>query len=74
MDRTVLLELLALAERHVVQGERHLNRQREIVAETEAAGRDGALAREVLRTFEATQATCVADRDRLLKELEQASG
>ena len=74
MDRTVLLNHLALAEQHVAQGERHLSRQREIIAETEAAGRDSALARELLHTFEATQATHMADRDRLLRELSQASG
>ncbi len=74
MERAVLLEYLALAERHVVEGARHLNRQREIVAETEAVGRDSTLARALLHTFETTQDSYVADRDRLLRELEQASG
>lgn len=73
MERAVLLEYSALAERHVVEGARHLSRQREIVAETEAVGRDATLARELLHTFEATQATHVADRNRLLRELGQAS-
>ena len=73
MDRAILLDHLALAERHVAEGDRHLMRQREIVAEIEEAGRDSALARGLLLTFEGSQATHIADRDRLLRELEGAS-
>jgi hypothetical protein len=74
MDRSRLLDHLVLAERHVAEGTRHLSRQREIVAGMEAAGHDSALACDVLRTFEATQAAHIADRDRILRELAEASG
>ena len=38
MKRSMVLEQLAHAERHIVQGEPHLLRQREIVAELERHG------------------------------------
>lgn len=69
MDRTVILEHLAQARRHVVQGERHIARQREIVAELERKGQDALAARDLLDSFEALQVLHIADRDRLEEEL-----
>ena len=40
MDRAMLLELLARAERHVEEGEEHLSRQRHVVAERQRQGLD----------------------------------
>ncbi len=70
MERAILLEHLAQADRHVAAGERIIARQRELVA---IADRDGADAREaiaLLRTFEETQAIYLADQARLREELE----
>jgi hemerythrin len=57
-------ELLAEADRHVAEGEQHVARQREMVAELERDGHDAKAARELLRQFEQTLAMHVADRDR----------
>jgi Fe2+ or Zn2+ uptake regulation protein len=64
-----LLERLEQADRRVTLGERHVERQREIIAELERNGRDSTQARELLAVFLATQATHVSWRDRLLEEL-----
>jgi hypothetical protein len=69
MDRAAALARLATAERHVKLGERHLSRQRELVAYLIRYGRDAAAAEALLATFEQSQALHVADRDRLRDEL-----
>jgi hypothetical protein len=69
MDRTMLQDHLAPAERHVIEGERHIARQRELVAELKRDGHDSDLAQSLLRSFEELQAMHVADRGRLRKEL-----
>lgn len=71
MDRAMLLRHLAEAERHVAEGDRHLGRQREIIVQTEAAGRDSQLARDVLATMELSQASHISGRARVIRELEQ---
>jgi hypothetical protein len=73
MDRTVLLEHLAMAERHVAEGERHIKRQHEIIAELGGDGHDTQMARELLKQFEETQTSHIAHRDRLAKELAEKS-
>lgn len=62
---------LAQAEGHVTLGERHIARQKEIVAEMERDGHvDGAeTARDLLATFETTQRSQVENRDRRRAEL-----
>ena len=62
MDKETIRRKLELANQHVELGERHIIRQREIVAEFE---RDQDAARALLATFEEIQITHVADRDRL---------
>jgi hypothetical protein len=69
MDRALILQHLADSERHVAEGERHIADQRARIAEAERAGQDAKLAKELLRTLEATQALHLADRDRLREEL-----
>lgn len=69
MDRAVLEDHLAQAERHVAEGARHVARQRELVAELKNHGHDWRAAMELLQEFEQMQALHIADRDRLLKEL-----
>jgi len=69
MDREMLQNELEMAERHVLEGEHHVARQREIVAELARDGHNTSKAAILLRTFEDLQAIHVADRDRLRKEL-----
>jgi hypothetical protein len=70
-ERGRIERLLAEAEYHVLLGERHIIRQREIVAELERDGHEQAAvsARDLLETFEQAQKAHVADRDRLRAEL-----
>ena len=74
MNRKMLLDHLALVERHVREGERHLLRQREIIAELERHGRGDSqtakMARETLASFEMGQSAHLDDRVRLLLALQ----
>ena len=72
IDRATLEDHLAQAECHVIDGEQHVTRQRELVARLEQDG-DTAVAseaRELLAQFVEMQAMHVADRDRLRRELD----
>ena len=69
MDRSVLVNNLYMAERHVAIGEGHIARQHELIAELERGGHDATAARALLRKFEELQKLHWDDRDRLLKEL-----
>lgn len=73
MDRTLLTELLAESDRHVAQGERHIARQHQLIAELERDGHDTTSAIEFLSTLEQTQAMHIAHRDRIRAELGAAS-
>jgi hypothetical protein len=59
------LQHLALARRHVEEGEAHIHRQRMVVTRLERDGHDASDARLLLLRFEELQAMHVADRDRL---------
>jgi hypothetical protein len=69
MDRAKLLHHLVEAERHVADGERHLDRQRRIVAYLKRARCDVRKAVGLLAQFEEMQARHISDRDSLRKEL-----
>jgi hypothetical protein len=69
MDHAIIEKHLRQAEEHVALGLQHIARQQKIVAEIEAAGRDGSLARTLLKTIEDLQRSHEADRDRLAKAL-----
>ena len=69
MDRAVILNHLAQAERHVAEGEQHIIRQREIIEMLARQGHDTKAADELLGQFEQTLAAHIADRDRLRAEL-----
>jgi hypothetical protein len=73
VDKDMISEHLSQCRRHVSEGEKHIARQREIVAELARDGRDTTLARELLGHFEETQALHVAHRDRLAYELSKFS-
>ena len=64
------MERLALAEEHVALGAKNVARQREIIAELERDGHDATQAWELLAQLEQLQAMHVADRERLLGELQ----
>lgn len=60
---------LAVAERHVANGEQRLIWQRELVAHLEQTGQSTKRAVELLRVFEATQFELIAKRDSIREEL-----
>ncbi|HEY7245359.1 MAG TPA: hypothetical protein VH678_15930 [Xanthobacteraceae bacterium] len=63
------MDHLAQAERHVVQGEQHVTRQRDLVARLQMDGHDTDEALKLLSQFEELLAVHIADRDRLKAEL-----
>jgi hypothetical protein len=70
MDREMLQQHLAQAEAHVETGYKNIARQRDVIAQLEREGQDTALARDTLMQFEELQALHIADRDRILRELQ----
>ena len=71
MDRNTELAHLAIAEKAGAQGERHIQRQEERVAELDRDGHDTKRALSTLAVFRKMQAEHVAHRDLLLKMLQQ---
>ena len=76
MDRARLKHYLAQAESRVIEGENRIARQRQTIgrlgkdiAQLANGARDLKAAQAVLAQFEATQASHVAERDRLRAEL-----
>jgi hypothetical protein len=70
MDRRqMILEHLALAERHIAEGDRRLARQVDLIAELDRDGYDTKDARMILVTMQDTQALHRDDRERILREL-----
>jgi hypothetical protein len=67
--RANLKHLLEDAEMRVQRGQRHLNRQREIVSALERGDRDATMAKRLLKILEKANEIHVADRDRLTKRL-----
>jgi hypothetical protein len=72
MNREMTPAHLALAEKNVALGERHIERQEELVAELDRDGHDTRRALELLATFRRSQAEHIAHRDLLLKGLQGA--
>ena len=56
---------IAAAQCHIADGELHIDRQREIIAQLRASGADTTLAEQVLNTFEATMVLHVDHLERL---------
>jgi hypothetical protein len=67
MDRAMVLEHLEMAHRHVSDGERHVARQRALIAELDRDGHDSWRARLLLQQFEDMLRLHVQERDRLEK-------
>ena len=66
-----MLQHLKEAEEHVQGGDELLRRQRALIDELDRDGHDTSTAREVLRTLERSQSMHIADRDRILDEVER---
>jgi hypothetical protein len=73
MDREMIERHLAQARRHVTEGEQHVARQRNLLAELPRDGHDTTEAAKLLENFEDLQRMHVADSDRLERELAQLS-
>ena len=69
MDQEDILARLQTSEKHVVQGEVHLTRQRLLIQRMSRDGHDTQQARELLAVLEKSQAMNLAERARLLTEL-----
>jgi hypothetical protein len=70
MDREMVERHLAQAEAHMETGYKNIARQREVIAHLEREGQDTASARDTLTQFEELQALHIADRERILRELQ----
>jgi len=75
MKRAILERHLVLAEAHVVEEERHLARQREILNRLYQVGLGGShtakIARDLLGQMQDSLRTHIADRDRLRAALQR---
>ena len=76
MDVATLREHLAQTERHVAESEERVSEQRARVTELTSSGLTNLAwaARMVLADMERLLARHIADRDRLVKKLAEASG
>jgi hypothetical protein len=70
MDRDMLERHLAQAQAHIETGYKNIARQRQVIAHMEREGQDTASARDTLTQFEESQALHIADRERILRELQ----
>jgi hypothetical protein len=71
MDVAMIRNHLELACQHIVQGDRRIERQREIVASYMDGSPHAASARNLLKVFEETQTLHMGDRHRLEQMLAQ---
>jgi hypothetical protein len=73
MDRATTERTLEMVQRHVAEGERIIERQRRLIARMDTLGRDVSRSEELLRSFEESQRLHIADRDRLIQELDTST-
>ncbi len=69
MDRKIILEHLAQAERHIAEMERRIVQQKTLFERLDAGGADAVTAKILLVEFEHSLALHRADRERLLGKL-----
>jgi hypothetical protein len=69
MDRETLEMNLTQAEAHIAKGHERIAQQHEIIAELNREGHDTAPAKDMLASFERTQAMHIANRDRIASKL-----
>jgi hypothetical protein len=70
MDRIVIADHLAVAVRHVVDGERVVARQRKLISGLKPGGRGAAIGYALLAEFEKLLTLHKVHRERLRQELE----
>jgi hypothetical protein len=70
MDREIQLSHLKLARRHVAQGELHIAKQEDRIADLSRLGADTTEAQRFLNNLFALQIEHIAHRDRMLKALD----
>jgi hypothetical protein len=70
MDRATLERRLANANKHIAEGARHVAQQKALVQGMERQGRDSSTSKQLLQTFEETLRLHMADRDKLLRDLD----
>ena len=63
--RTLLLDQLADAERSIIENETRIRLQKQLIAEQERAGRDSAIAKELLGMLQGSHTLHIATRDRI---------
>src|SRR5262245_3368529 len=73
MDRALLQDHFTKAERHVIESEGHILRQKQLIAKLERSGHDATEAKRLLAEFQALLALHIADRDRLRAQLANPS-
>jgi hypothetical protein len=72
MERRQIEADIAMTERHISLGERHIARQIEIIAKFRRDGHDTLEAERLLANFEVSQSLHIGHRDRLLKDLAES--
>ncbi|HEY6925383.1 MAG TPA: hypothetical protein VI653_18040 [Steroidobacteraceae bacterium] len=70
MDREIILEHLAQAERHIAESDRRIEQQRMLVERLDGDGADSATARILLLEFEHSRALHRANWERLQEKLQ----
>ena len=71
MDREMFHRYLQMAKGHAEEGERHIARQKEVIGEADAAGRDTTEAKKLLAVFEASQDLHLDHIERILDQLDK---
>jgi hypothetical protein len=71
MDRQILLQHLAEAERHLVLSDKHISRQIDIIDWLKRARCSTELACDVLATYQSLRATHIAHYDMICRELDE---
>jgi hypothetical protein len=71
MEREMIVQHLARADRHAAEGETIVARQKELIAEIERQGRDAANARALLVLFKDLQKMHLVDANRLWQEAQK---
>ena len=72
IPRETLLEHLALADRHIVQGAAIIDNQKSLILGLERDGHDTSKSRALLQQFEEIQQLHIEDRIRLAAELQRS--
>ena len=73
MQRAVLLEYLAAAQRHAKQSAAYVEAQKQIVAALVAMGKDPTEAECILQDLEMTQTDDLSDMEQILNALDRVS-